>query len=103
MSKKKTTIEDLAIMVQRGFKETARKEDVDKRFDATDKRIDAIDKRMATKEDLRNTQESLGRHIEGLELKVSAYAPSWTHDFKNLHEWVEDLAERLESVERKVK
>jgi hypothetical protein len=41
MSKKKTvTIEDLAGMVQRGFK------DVDKRFDGVEDRLDRIEKLM---------------------------------------------------------
>jgi archaellum component FlaC len=38
MSKRKVTTEDLAAMVQRGFKE------VDKRFDAMDDRFDRIEK-----------------------------------------------------------
>jgi hypothetical protein len=37
MAKRETTIEDLAGMVQRGFK------DVAKRFDAVDKRFDAVE------------------------------------------------------------
>jgi archaellum component FlaC len=46
MAKKKITIEDLAMMVQHGFKETARQADVDARFDAVDKRFDAVDERL---------------------------------------------------------
>ena len=79
MLKKKVTIEDLAVMVKHGFDQTT------------------------TKEDLRNNEERLSRRIDGLELKISAYASSWSHDFQRLHEWVEDLSERLENVEHKVK
>lgn len=43
MTKKRTTIDDLAEMVQRGFKETAKQADVDKRFDGVDRRLDAIE------------------------------------------------------------
>lgn len=43
---KKMTIEDLAVMVKRGFDETAKKEGVDKRFDEVDERFDKIDKRL---------------------------------------------------------
>jgi len=51
MKKKNITIDDLAIMVQKGFEETAKKVDldnlsksVDKRFDIVDKRFDRIEK-----------------------------------------------------------
>ena len=40
MSKKETTIDDLAIMVKHGF------DSVDKRFDGVDKRFDGVDKRF---------------------------------------------------------
>ncbi len=40
---KKITIDDLAIMVQKGFEETAKKADIDKRFDEVDKRFDRIE------------------------------------------------------------
>ncbi|MFA4890661.1 MAG: hypothetical protein WC587_03500 [Candidatus Paceibacterota bacterium] len=50
---KKITIEDLALMVQRGFDETAKKFDetakkagVDKSFDDVNKRFDGVDKRF---------------------------------------------------------
>lgn len=44
--KKGITIDDLAMMVQRGFENTATKDYVDKHFDAIDKRFDAVDKRL---------------------------------------------------------
>jgi archaellum component FlaC len=40
MKKKNITIDDLAIMVGKGF------ESVDKRFDLVDKRFDLVDKRL---------------------------------------------------------
>ena len=44
MAKKKTTIEDLAGMVKRGFDGVDKRfEQVDKRFEQVDKRFDALD------------------------------------------------------------
>jgi hypothetical protein len=42
--KKEITIDDLAEMVQRGFGETAKQVDVNKRFDAVDERLEHIEK-----------------------------------------------------------
>lgn len=38
------TIEDLARMVQKGFEDTAKKIDMDARFDVVEKRLDRIEK-----------------------------------------------------------
>jgi polyhydroxyalkanoate synthesis regulator phasin len=46
MSKRKVTIEDLAAMVQRGFKEMAKKTDMDRGFSAVNERLDRIEKLM---------------------------------------------------------
>ncbi len=47
MAKKKITIEDLAVMTQKGFEEMhERFKEVDKQFEAVDKRFDHIDKRF---------------------------------------------------------
>lgn len=46
--KKNLTIEDLAIMVKRGFDETAKKVDVDARFEKIEARLD----KTATKDDI---------------------------------------------------
>ena len=47
MTKKKTTIEDLAVMVQKGFSEVDKRfDEVDKRFGEVDKRFDEIDERF---------------------------------------------------------
>ncbi|MCX6720524.1 MAG: hypothetical protein NTW11_01855 [Candidatus Staskawiczbacteria bacterium] len=43
MAKKNITIDDLAVMVQKGFAETAKKADMDLRFDEVDKRFDKIE------------------------------------------------------------
>jgi hypothetical protein len=42
MTKKKITIEDLARMVQKGFLETAKKDEVNKRFNGVENRLERI-------------------------------------------------------------
>ena len=44
--KEKITIDDLALMVQRRFKETAKQADVDRQFVGVDKRFDAVEERL---------------------------------------------------------
>lgn len=44
MKKKNITIDDLAIMVQKGFEETAKKVDVDNLSKSVDKRFERIEK-----------------------------------------------------------
>jgi hypothetical protein len=46
MSKRKITIEGLAALVQRGFKEMAKKADMDRGFTAVNDRLDRIEKLM---------------------------------------------------------
>ncbi len=41
---RRVTIEDLARMVQQGFKETAKKTDVDRQFGEVNERLDRIEK-----------------------------------------------------------
>ncbi len=79
VKKKKITIEDLARMVKRGFDETAKKEEVDKRFsevvtemkgrfDGVGRRFDAIDDRLDRIEKLILADHK--KRIEKLELEV---------------------------------
>jgi len=44
MKKKNITIDDLAKMVQKGFLETAKKNEVDKRFDIVESKLEKIEK-----------------------------------------------------------
>lgn len=44
MEKKNITMDDLARMVQKGFLETAKKDEVNKRFDGVEERFDKIEK-----------------------------------------------------------
>jgi archaellum component FlaC len=75
MKKKEVTIDDLAMMVQRGFMETAKKIDldslsksVDKRFNDVDKRFDRMDKRFDKIEKLILSEHK--ERIEKLEMQV---------------------------------
>jgi hypothetical protein len=68
MKKKDITIDDLAVMVQKGFLETAKKEDVDKRFDGVDKRFDKVEKRLDRIEKLILSDHK--ERIEKLEMEV---------------------------------
>jgi len=59
MAKKDITINDLAVMVQKGFN------GVDKRFEQVDKRLDTIESCMVTKAEM-------NRRFDGLEDRVLA-------------------------------
>jgi prefoldin subunit 5 len=80
MAKKNITIDELAIMVQKGFDETHREmrdgfktvdkrfEQVDKRFEQVDKRFEQVDKRL----DGMVTKAEMNRRFDGLEDRVLA-------------------------------
>lgn len=61
MKKKNVTIDDLARMVQKGFLETAKKSEVDKRFDKVEDHLERIEKLLIAEH---------RRRIERLEVDV---------------------------------
>lgn len=61
MKNKNTTIDDLARMIQKGFLETAKKTEVNKRFDKVDNRLERIEKLLIAEH---------RRRIERLEIDV---------------------------------
>ncbi len=65
MVKKAVTIDDLAIMVQKGFEETSKKTEVNTRFDAMDKRFDKIENMILI--DHLKRIEKLEKHVEELQ------------------------------------
>ena len=81
---KKMTIEDLAIMVNRGFVETATKEDL---------------KELRT--EMHNGFKRVDQKIEALDFKIASVASSWNKDFERLHSWMMEIDERLTKVEAK--
>lgn len=70
---------------------------IDELAAASQREFAALRKEMATKEDV----ASIIHAIEGIDLKMSAYASRWTDDFSKLHEWVAELDNRLRFLERK--
>ena len=65
MDKGEVTIEDLARMVQKGFDETAKKIDMDARFDGVQERFNAVEMRLDRIEKLLIIEHQ--RRIEKLE------------------------------------
>jgi len=61
----------------------------------------ALRRELATKDELRESTASILRAIEGVELKVSAYASRWTEDFDRLHGWVKELDGRVKLLEKR--
>jgi hypothetical protein len=68
MAKNEVTTDELAAMIQHGFEETARKDEVDKGFDDVDKRLDAINDELESIEKLILADHE--RRIERLEEQV---------------------------------
>lgn len=68
MKKKRITIEDLARMVQKGFLETAKKDEVNVQFDEVNVRFDKIEDRLERIEKLILADHK--RRIEKLEFEV---------------------------------
>ena len=68
MAKKNITIDELAVMVQKGFGETAKKSDMDLRFEQVDRRFNAMDKRFDKIEYLILTDHK--KRLEKLEAEV---------------------------------
>jgi len=61
MKRKNITIDDLARMIQKGFLETAKKTEVNKRFDTVENRLERIEKLLIAEH---------RRRIEKLEIDV---------------------------------
>ncbi|MFZ3054941.1 MAG: hypothetical protein WA091_03100 [Minisyncoccales bacterium] len=69
MKKKEVTIDDLALMVRKGFQSVDKRfDEVDKKFDLVDKRFDRMDKRFDRIENLILADHK--ERIEKLEMQV---------------------------------
>jgi hypothetical protein len=64
MEEKKITIDDLAVMIKKGFDETAKQTDVDKRFDKIETRLDRIEETL-----LKNHEARIKRLEDALAIK----------------------------------
>ena len=90
---KKVTIEDLAVMVKKGFDEIRSEMGTKK---------DLNELRVELKCDIKELGEQLNHRMEGVELKISSYASSWEREHSQLHDWVTELDKRVNKLEDKV-
>ena len=81
---KKMTIEDLAVMVNKGFAETATKGEL-----------------RELRTEMHNGFKRVDQKIEALDFKIASVASSWNKDFERLHSWMMEIDERLTKVEAK--
>jgi len=83
MDRQKVTTEELDAMIQHGFAETARKDDVDRRFDGVDKRLDAIEDKLE-----KLMLEDHKRRIERLERTRSRICETCWPSSRGASPWV---------------
>ena len=83
---KKMTIEDLGVMVKRGF------DDVQIRIDT-----------LATKEELHEVRDILSNAIKDLEMRMSAYMSFNKEELDRLKSWMQTIEERVAFLEQKYK
>ncbi len=81
------TIDELAASTQR-------------EFTAVHSEMKEMRSEMATKRDLQDFKQEILRAVEGIDLKMSAYASRWTEDFSKLHDWVKELDGRVKFLEK---
>ncbi len=82
----KMTLEKLAVMVAGGFEHMG-------------DRIDGLEGDLKS---VKKVVEHLDVRMDGLEFKISSAAASWIHDFDRLHDWMEEIDERVNRLEDKV-
>jgi tetrahydromethanopterin S-methyltransferase subunit G len=90
----KTTIEDLAGMIARGFEETAKKADMDARFDKVEERLDHVELRL-------DRVEGRLDHMDARMGRVEADLAEIRGNLVYRHEF-EDLMARVKYVETKL-
>lgn len=94
---KKMTIEDLAVMVGKGFSEVHDKidsgfarvdkkfDEIDERFDGIDKRFDGVDKRL---NGIDNRLDGIDNRLDGIDKRFDGIDKK----FDKVHKEIEDLA-----------
>ena len=109
---KKMTIENLAEIVQKGFKESDIRTDkkiddlaaiVNRGFECVGKEMTEIRNTMATKEDLHEVQDILSNAIKDLEMRMSAYMSFNKEELDRLKSWMQTIEERVAFLEQKYK
>ena len=80
---------------------------IDELASATQREFTIVRSEMATKRELREAEKAIRddvasvlRAVEGIDLKMSAYASRWTEDFSKLHDWVKELDGRVKFLEK---
>jgi len=98
---RKITLDDLARMVKVGFDETAKKVDMDKRFEQVDKRFEQVDKRFDRLETRMDRFETRLAHIDA---RITVIERDIAEIRKELipRMEIEDIMARLSLVERKL-
>ncbi len=82
MAKKQMTIDDLAVMVQKGF------QGVDKRLDGVDKRLDRIEDRL----------DGIDDHLEHIDGRLDRIEKIFSVDHKNRIERLEFEVKNLKDL-----
>ncbi len=123
---KKTTIDELAVLMEKGFKRQDKRTDevleamnkfavsVDKRFDGVDKRFDGVDKRfdkieaeiVDIKEEIRQIRIDLKQiwsKLEEIEQKLGKVSGMAKEDADALGSEVLDLRQRVNFLEKQIK
>ncbi|MBI4837187.1 MAG: hypothetical protein HY813_02145 [Candidatus Portnoybacteria bacterium] len=93
MKRKNTTIEDLAIMVKKGF------DGVDKKFDGVDKKFDGVDKKF---DEAQKDRDGIRREMREGFTRVNARLDVIEGDIKDFigRDEFEDVLARLKLVEK---
>ena len=73
---------------------------IDELAAASQREFESIRSEMATKEGIHQMETNILHAIEGIDLKMSAYASRWTEDFSKLHDWVQELDNRVKFLEK---
>jgi tetrahydromethanopterin S-methyltransferase subunit G len=91
---KNITLDDLARMIKRGFNETAKKADVDARFEHIDKRFEQVDKRFERLENVvADGFRNIHARLELIERDIQTFVT---------REEFDDLMARMKYVEKKI-
>lgn len=103
----KNEFENLARMIQTGFDETAKKIEVDKRFELVDKRFDDIEAQIAdVKEEIRQMRmeiKQIWNKLEEIEQKLERISQTSKEDVDAIASDILDLRQRIGFLENQIK
>ncbi|MBI4692005.1 MAG: hypothetical protein HY773_00970 [Candidatus Terrybacteria bacterium] len=103
----KNEFENLARMIQIGFDETAKKVDVDKRFEQVDKRFDKIEAELTDIKgeiyQMRAEIKQIWNKLEEIEQKLERISQTSKEDVDAIASDVLDLKQRIGFLENQIK